>query len=212
MATAKTEAAVRIANLGGWVAADPARLEVKVAISPAEFSSWMAAEQSRIYLLCLRLLRNSEDAESATQDTFLKAYRALQRHTPETVEAPEKWLTRIAVNTCLDLLRSRRWLFWRRQVVQVDDQALCYLAPATESSPERALFSRDIARRISLALNKLSPRQRSVFVLRHDEDRSLEEIGDLLDLDIGTVKAHMSRALTKLREELRDLYGRPALE
>jgi len=212
MATAKIEAAVRIANFGGWVAADLAKLEIKVAVNLADFNAWMAAEQRRVYLLCLRLLRNSEDAESATQDTFLKAYRALQRQTAEAIEAPEKWLTRIAVNTCLDLLRSRRWLFWRRQVAPVDSQALCRLAPAMESSPERTLFARDIARRISLALNNLSPRQRSVFVLRHDEDRSLEEIGEILGLDIGTVKTHMSRALQKLREELRDLYGKPTLE
>ena len=50
-------------------------------------------------------------------------------------------------------------------------------------------------------------RQRVVFALRHYEDKSLEEIGQILGLDIGTVKAHMFRAVAKLRDELRDLYG-----
>jgi RNA polymerase sigma-70 factor (ECF subfamily) len=57
-----------------------------------------------------------------------------------------------------------------------------------------------------VALDKLSARQRTVFTLRHYEDMSLEEIGGLLCLDVGTVKAHMFRAVTKLRVELRDLY------
>ena len=55
---------------------------------------------------------------------------------------------------------------------------------------------------------KLSARQRSVFVLKHYEDRSLEEIAGILNLDVGTVKAHMARAVAKLRTELRDLYVR----
>jgi RNA polymerase sigma-70 factor (ECF subfamily) len=70
------------------------------------------------------------------------------------------------------------------------------------------MHARDIALRLAAALDRLSPRQRSIFVLRHDEDRSLEEIGAILGLDVGTVKAHMARAVKKLRVELRDLYER----
>ncbi len=73
-------------------------------------------------------------------------------------------------------------------------------------------MARDITRRLGVALAKLSLRQRSVFVLRHDEDCSLDEIAEILGLDVGTVKAHMARAIMKLREELKDLYGRRTLE
>ncbi len=55
-------------------------------------------------------------------------------------------------------------------------------------------------------------RQRAVFTLLHFEDRRMDEIAELLDLDTGTVKAHMFRAVNKLREELKDLYGRPEIE
>ena len=61
--------------------------------------------------------------------------------------------------------------------------------------------------RLNKALGRLSPRQRMVFSLRHFEDLSLEEIGDILGLDVGTVKAHMFRAISKLRVDLKDLYG-----
>ena len=77
---------------------------------------------------------------------------------------------------------------------------------------EDALFSGEIARRLEMALEKLSIRQRSVFLLRHEEDYSLDEIGEILNIDTGTVKAHMARAIEKLRQELRDLYGKQTFE
>ena len=67
-------------------------------------------------------------------------------------------------------------------------------------------FAAQISARLEMALGRLSARQRAVFTLRHYEGRSLEEIATLLGLDVGTVKAHMFRAVSKLREELRDLY------
>jgi len=176
------------------------------------FESLVAAEQERIYALCLRMLGNRDEADSATQDTFLKAHRALAGRGSRHIDDPARWLTRIAVNTCLDVLRSRRWRFWRRWVGPEESQAVLEAATASEASPEEALLQRRVARRLSRAVDRLSLRQRTVFVLRHEEDRSFEEIGGLLGLDVGTVKSHMARAIRKLKTELRDLYGRPSLE
>src|SRR2546427_791735 len=71
----------------------------------AGFETWMAAEQKRVYLLCLRLLGTSDEADSATQDVFLKAYRALERGRPALLE-PAKWLTRGAVRKLRAELRD----------------------------------------------------------------------------------------------------------
>jgi RNA polymerase sigma-70 factor (ECF subfamily) len=177
-----------------------------------EFGSWMTAEQKRIFLLCQRMLQDSEDADSATQDTFLKAFQALRRPDPPSVDDAGKWLTRIAVNTCMDRLRSRKWQFWRRRPSPQDEGAILELTPQPGPTAEDHLFAREIRSRLESALERLSVRQRAVFTLRHYEDRSLNEIGEILDLDTGTVKAHMFRALSKLREELKDLYGRKPLD
>ena len=69
------------------------------------------------------------------------------------------------------------------------------------------MVARQIGERLAAALERLSVRQRAVFSLKHFEDRTLEEIGTILGLDTGTVKAHLFRAVTKLRNELRDLYA-----
>jgi len=172
-----------------------------------DFSVWMASEQRRIFGLCHRLLRDTDEADSATQDVFLKAYQALRKQDAKALDDPARWLTRIAVNTCLDRLRSQKWLFWRHRASQKDEDTVLRLASSARPDPEDSYFANQIRMRLERALERLSPRQRAAFTLRHYEDLSLEEIGSVLDLDIGTVKAHMHRAVVKLREELHDLYG-----
>ena len=173
-----------------------------------DFGAWMASEQRRIFLLCRRMLQDQEDADAATQDTFLKAWQALKRPESKELEDPGKWLTRIAVNTCLDRLRSKRWRFWQRRPDPEDEASILELAASTEPDAEDRVFARQIEGRLKSALERLSVRQRAAFTLRHYEDRSLAEIAELLDLDVGTVKVHLFRAVEKLREELHDLYFR----
>ncbi len=183
--------------------------EVHIGVELRDFGSWMASEQRRIFLLCRRLLQDPDEANSATQDVFLKAYKALSK-VPEggaELDNPGKWVTRIAVNTCLDRLRSKAWKIWQRRLAPEDEQVVLELTPGAEPDAERQVFAKQIQHRLELALGKLSDRQRAVFSLRHYEAMPLEEIAGVLKLDTGTVKAHLSRATAKLREELRDLYG-----
>lgn len=172
----------------------------------SDFSGWMLAEQGRIFRLCQRMLGDSDEASSATQDVFLKAYQAWERTAAGLVD-PSRWVTRIAVNTCLDRLRSRRWQFWRKRPDGPDEEIILAMAPAREPDGEAQVFAQQIGRRLAAALDQLSPRQRAVFTLRHFEDYALEDIATQLGLDVGTVKAHLARAVAKLREELKDLYG-----
>jgi RNA polymerase sigma-70 factor (ECF subfamily) len=171
-----------------------------------DFSAWMLAEQRRVFLLCRRMLQDEEEADSATQDTFLKAYKAMQKQEAE-LDDPSRWVTRIAVNTCLDRLRSRRWQFWRRRPSSENETTILGMEPQKGPDAEDRVFATEVGQRIIQAMDSLSVRQRAVFSLRHFEDRSLEEIGNLLGLDVGTVKAHMARAVVKMRHELKDLYG-----
>ena len=190
--------------------ARPAEAMPAVRPHPSDFDAWMKAEQRRVYQLCYRLLGEGGEAETATQEVFLKAYRALSGLKREEPDDPARWLTRVAVNTCLDRLRSRRWRFWRQRLRGDNEQVILAMTPDTAPSAEDKLFAGEIAARLAAALRTLSERQRSVFVLKHYEDLSLEEIAGSLALDVGTVKAHMARAVAKLRKELRDLYLGPA--
>jgi RNA polymerase sigma-70 factor (ECF subfamily) len=190
------------------VMADRLDGQVHVGADLREFGSWMASEQRRIFLLCRRLLQDADEADSATQDVFLKAYKALSKGDAHELEHPEKWVTRIAVNTCLDRLRSKAWKIWQRRPSPEDEQVILGMVAEAGPDAEAKLFAQQIQQRLERALKKLSDRQRAVFTLRHYDSLALEEIAEILKLDIGTVKAHLFRALGKLREELKDLYSR----
>ncbi len=183
--------------------------EVCSSLDLRNFGTWMASEQRRVFLLCRRLLQDADEADSATQDVFLKAYRALTKRSEEQSEDldnPGKWLTRIAVNTCLDKLRSKSWKLWQRRPAPQDEEVILQMTAGTDPDAERLMFAKQIQHRLDTAQAKLSERQRAVFALRHYEAMALEDIADVLKLDVGTVKAHLFRALTKMREELKDLY------
>jgi RNA polymerase sigma-70 factor (ECF subfamily) len=78
------------------------------------------------------------------------------------------------------------------------------LAPAADPSPERRAVGREIRERLALAMDSLSPRQRSIFVMKHFEEMSIPEIAELTGLDSGTIKSHLFRAAQKIRERLAD--------
>jgi RNA polymerase sigma-70 factor (ECF subfamily) len=176
-----------------------------------DFGTWMTSEQRRVNALCRRLLHDPDEADSATQDVFLKAYQALLREEERGVNGrvldnPARWLSKIAVNTCLDRLRSKKWQIWRRRPAPEDEATILSMTASRAPESEDRYFAGQINGRLAAALAQLSERQRVVFTLRHYEEMSLEEIGQILGLDVGTVKAHMFRAVNKLRVDLRDLY------
>ena len=176
-----------------------------------DFGTWMTSEQRRVNALCRRLLQDPDEADSATQDVFLKAYQALSREEKRgddrrVLDDPGRWLSKIAVNTCLDRLRSKKWQIWRRRPAPDDEATILSMTASRVPESEDRYFAGQINRRLGTALAGLSDRQRAVFTLRHYEEMSLEEIGQILGLDVGTVKAHMFRAVSKLRVDLRDLY------
>jgi RNA polymerase sigma-70 factor (ECF subfamily) len=176
-----------------------------------DFGTWMTSEQRRVNALCRRLLQDADEADSATQDVFLKAYQALLREEErgedgKVLDDPTRWLSKIAVNTCLDRLRSKKWQIWRRRPASEDEATILAMVASRAPESEDRYFAGQINGRLTVALGRLSDRQRAVFTLRHYEEMSLEEIGQILGLDVGTVKAHMFRAVNKLRVDLRDLY------
>jgi RNA polymerase sigma-70 factor, ECF subfamily len=182
--------------------------KIEAEMTAADFDAWMTQEQRRIYLLCFRILRNNDEADSAAQDVFVKAFRVLKKYGDHGIREPARWLTRVAVNTCMDRLNYSRWAFWRRRIAADDETLVLELKPAPGLNQEETLLEREKMQRLNRSLRRLSKRQRLVFILKHDEGMNLDEIAEILGIDIGTVKAHMARAVGKLREELRDLYAR----
>jgi RNA polymerase sigma-70 factor (ECF subfamily) len=146
-------------------------------------------------------MRDVDVAETLTQDCLLKAYRNWGTFRGES--SALTWLLRIAINLQKDHWRNRRLQFWKKtrtNAVDMDD-AGAWL-PSDESSPEQQVLARDQVRMVWKAVEELSERQRTVFMLRHVEEMELSEIAESIGLSEGTVKAHLSRAMIRVRAEL----------
>jgi RNA polymerase sigma-70 factor (ECF subfamily) len=140
-------------------------------------------------------------AETLTQDCFLKAHRNWSSFRGES--SAMTWLMRIAINLQKDHWRNRRMQFWRRtqsNAVALDEAS--EWLPSGERSVEQQLLAKERVGQVSKAVDGLSERQRTVFLLRYVEEAELSEIARATGLSEGTVKAHLSRAVAKVRAKL----------
>lgn len=173
--------------------------------------------QRKIFRVAYSIVRDETEADTVTQDTFVQAYTHLSRF--EGRAGLETWLTRIAINRSRDVLRRRRFvsLFTLRE--DEDGVTETMLEPVDDRpDPERQMMSSQLRGAISRAEKQLSAQQKVIFRLRHYENLSLEDIADHLGLQAGTVRAHLFRAIQKIRKELagwrtaRRMEHEPALQ
>lgn len=156
-----------------------------------------------IFRLAFRIMENEQDAEEIVQDTFLRAYRALDGF--ESRANFGTWIYRIAVNRCYDLLKQRKLRPQVHANEELDEPVVVEQIPAKNPSPERNLLSREIEVRVRSAVEQLTASERIAFVLRHFEGRSIEEIARALDVRQGAAKNRVHRAVQKLRQHLQPL-------
>ena len=153
--------------------------------------------RERIYRIGLRYTQDSEEARDILQETFVRAYRSLDRFRGDAQEST--WLTRIAINICLNLRRDRR----HERQLQDSSFDIDRLAPASQTrSPEAESVVADLRARVRELVEDFPPRQKMVFVLKHYEDLKIREISAMLNIREGTVKAFLNRSLKMLRERL----------
>ncbi len=168
-----------------------------------DFRLLVEQHSRNLFRLAWRMTGNQPDAEEVVQETFLRAYRGYDRF--EARSRPGTWLHRIAVNCALDLLRSRRHQAGRLEVQDAGNEADDSV-PAVDMAPgpDRLLLSTEVQRRLSAALRRLSPAERTAFVLRHYEGTSIDEISRELHMSENAAKNCVFRAVQKLREALEE--------
>jgi RNA polymerase sigma-70 factor (ECF subfamily) len=163
----------------------------------------MERHYRRVYRIALAYLRNPDDALDVVQETFVKAFEHAGRWNPAAEVAP--WLTRIAINQSIDRYRRERR---RRQTLgpMVEGDHDISLEDGG-TSPEDHARGQQLRARLDRALRALPERQRAVFVLRHYEERSLEEIAEALGVRLGTEKSSLHRATHELRRRLQGVLA-----
>ena len=163
------------------------------------FAELYARYERRIYSYVYRTMGDHEDAAELTQETFLKAYRAMGK-TDEELNV-NAWLHRIAANACTDVLRRRRrvrWLPWG--TLDRDDPG-----ERLDGDPAEALLGAETRQAVQRTLLSQAPHYRQALLLREHEGLSCEEIGAAMGLSAAAAKSLLFRA----REDFRRRYGTP---
>lgn len=174
----------------------------------AAFEEIIQRYRDLVFSRVFGLLKNRQDAEEVTQDTFIRAHRGLERFRGDA--SLSTWIYQIATN----LARNRYWYWWRRkrdQSVSIDLQVgdeggmtLHKVLPDSAETPNDAALTQEFVDQVSSKINLLSPSHREILLLRNREGMAYEEIAERLGISLGTVKSRIARA----RERLWEMMGK----
>jgi RNA polymerase sigma-70 factor (ECF subfamily) len=155
------------------------------------FEELVRRHRERVYRVALRMLADAGDAEDATQDAFVQAWRTLADFRGDS--SFPTWMYRIVTNRCLNVLRARRPV-----------EPLPASLPAPASQPDRIVEASAQVEYLKRAIARLTPEQRAPLVLRELEGCSYEQIAQVLDLSVPAVKSRLHRARLELVAAMRE--------
>ena len=165
------------------------------------FEALILSCKDKAYGIALRYLKNEEDAMDAVQESFIKIYKGLPNFNFES--RFDTWVYRIVTNACSDLYRKNKK---NSKIVRLsnaygdDDDSADFDIPDTRESPEERSERKEESSYILRCLDMLSAEHREAIILRDIKGFSYEEISEILDCSLGTVKSRISRARLRLKE------------
>ena len=161
----------------------------------------MARYERPVFSVALRMLRQREDAEDVTQETFVRMFKALERY--DQARPFAAWLFTITSRLCIDVIRRRKnrpVSLVRQEVGSSEEQVIDI--PDTSPGPDVLTQHNEEERRVTDLIEALPPHYRIVVVMRHQQDMAYEEIAEALGLPLGTVKARIHRARALLAQRI----------
>lgn len=176
---------------------------VKLALKgdQAAFAELVELYQEKLYHMAYRMLNNRQEAEDVVQEAFLRVYNNLERYN-DTMKF-STWIYRIATNLCIDRLRKRK------PVYSLDAESSDYegldgysMIPSDDRTPESELLLSETQRIIHEAIDTLPPKYKTVMILRYINELSLQEVGEVLNMPVTTIKTRVHRGREYLRKKL----------
>lgn len=178
----------------------------------AAFEELVLQHEKIVYNLAFRMFNHSEDARDISQEVFLKAYKNIGNFDERS--AFSTWLYRITHNTCIDEMRRRKGKqsYSLEEELENEEGAVQRQVADTGDTPEEQLLKKEQKTEIIEALEQLSEEHKAAIILRDVKGLSYEEIAELLELSIGTVKSRISRARNQCKQEILKIRERKSTE
>jgi RNA polymerase sigma factor (sigma-70 family) len=170
----------------------------------AAYEKLMQKYENVVSVLIRKIVYRNEEIEDLRQEVFIKAFNALSSFKREY--AFSTWLFRIATNHAIDFLRKKQLATQSMQeTIETQSGEITHQYASPEATPEAKLIQKEATSHIALAIENLPEKYKRCIIMRHKEDKSYEEIAEVLDLPLGTVKARIFRAREMLNKELKDI-------
>jgi RNA polymerase sigma-70 factor, ECF subfamily len=168
------------------------------------FAEVIELYKDKVFQICFRMLGNRHEAEDIAQEAFIRAY--VNIHTFNQKRKFSTWLYRIATNLCIDRIRKKKPDYYLDAEVTGTDGLTMYSQIAADGQlPEEEVEEMELQAEIQRQILKLPDKYRSVIVLKYIDELSLQEISEILDLPLGTVKTRIHRGREALRKQLRNM-------
>jgi RNA polymerase sigma-70 factor (ECF subfamily) len=173
------------------------------------FRQLFEVNKRKVFAIAFRYAKNKEDAEDILQDTFIKAYQGLDKFHTHKGTSFTSWLYRISINSSIDLLRKKN----KMEDKFFDPDNLDNLSSNNlEHNPEHSAGIQDTRNKIGAVLNQLTARQRMIFILRHYQQLSTQEISEYMGCSQGSVKKQLFRAVTAIKDHFKSLIPEKGYE
>jgi RNA polymerase sigma-70 factor (ECF subfamily) len=170
------------------------------------FAELVDLYKDKIYHLGYRMLNQRQEAEDVVQETFLRVYTNLDRY--DENQKFSTWIYRIATNLCIDRLRKRKPSYSiDAELPEGEGTDWHAMLASDDASPETELILSETQQHIREAIQSLPDKYKSIVVLRYLHDLSLQEISDILEMPVTTVKTRVHRGREFLRKKLESEYG-----
>ena len=160
--------------------------------------------QDKLYRICYRMLGNKHEAEDIAQEAFVRAF--INIHTFDTNRKFSTWLYRIGTNLCIDRIRKKKPDYYLDAEVAGTEGLNMYSQIASKDElPEQEVLKMEMQDRVQYEISRLPDKYRAVIVLKYMEDLPLQEISDILEMPLGTVKTRIHRGREALRKQLSNM-------
>ncbi len=156
--------------------------------------------EKKIFGLIYNMLRNENEIEDVAQEVFIKVYKNLDKFNGDS--SLYTWIYKIATNLCLDQIKKRKEVIYIDEKLQLDDGEVEIQIPSDEKLQDEIYEQKELKQKLESCIDKLPEKQKVMIVLRDIKGLSYDEIAEILDLKLGTVKSQINRARLKLKELL----------
>lgn len=164
------------------------------------FEEIISIYEGKVFGLIAHMIKNQNEIEDIAQEVFIKIYKNISKFQGNS--SLYTWIYKITVNLCLDVIRKKKEVIYLDEKIKLNDGEVEFQIPSDEKNQEQIYEEKELKEKMRSCIDKLPDKQKVMIILRDIKGMSYEEISEITNIKLGTVKSQINRARLKLKELL----------